>query len=102
MPGRVLTFRPSASPHWLTLYWIISATRPKAPSIVMLIDIGRTLGGYLHLLGWSDEEAVEQLVGALPATVEDWNAARTTACRWLPEPASKRREIFDGLKRRPV
>ena len=25
-----------------------------------------------------------------------------TACRWLPEPASKRREIFDGLKRRPV
>jgi hypothetical protein len=22
--------------------------------------------------------------------------------RWLPEPASKRREIFDGLKRRPV
>jgi transposase len=28
--------------------------------------------------------------------------ARTLRCRWLPESASKRREVFDGLKRRPV
>ena len=29
------------------------------------------------------------------------SAAIVIICRWLPEPASKRREIFDGPKRRP-
>ncbi len=44
-----------------------------------LLRIARTLGGYLHLTNWSEAEAVEQLVLALPATVEDWEAARDTA-----------------------
>ena len=46
-----------------------------------LFDIGRTLGGYLHLIGWSQHEAVEQLLAALPASVEDWDAARKTAAQ---------------------
>jgi hypothetical protein len=44
-----------------------------------LFRIGRTLGGYLHLIGWSEDEAVAQLVAALPPSVEDWQAARRTA-----------------------
>ena len=44
-----------------------------------LFAIGRTLGGYLHVIGWSQHQAVEQLVAALPASVVDWDAARKTA-----------------------
>ena len=44
-----------------------------------LRDVGLTVGGYLRLTGWTEAEAVEQLVGALPLTVEDWDAARSTA-----------------------
>jgi hypothetical protein len=40
---------------------------------------GISLGGYLHLTGWSEAQAVEQLVAALPATVKDWKLARRTA-----------------------
>jgi hypothetical protein len=28
--------------------------------------VARTIGGYLHLIGWSETEAVDQLVAALP------------------------------------
>jgi hypothetical protein len=45
----------------------------------ILFDIGRTLGGYLHLIGWTESKAVDRLVAALPASVEDWNNARRTA-----------------------
>jgi P4 family phage/plasmid primase-like protien len=42
-----------------------------------------TLGGYLHLIGWSVDAAVEQAIGALPAA-DDWDHARETA-RWAIE-----------------
>jgi hypothetical protein len=45
----------------------------------ILFDNGRTLGGYLHLIGWTESEAVDRLAAALPASVEDWNSARRTA-----------------------
>jgi hypothetical protein len=45
-----------------------------------LRDICLTLGGYLHLVGWSVDEAVEQAIGALPSA-DDWDQARDTA-RW--------------------
>ena len=45
-----------------------------------LREIARTLGGYLHLIGWTKDQAISALVGALPATVEDWdNACKTAA-----------------------
>jgi putative DNA primase/helicase len=44
-----------------------------------LRDIGYTFGGYLHLIGWTVEQAVTALIEALPNTVQDWEAARTTA-----------------------
>jgi hypothetical protein len=45
----------------------------------ILFDIGRTVGGYLHLIGWSEGEAVTHLVNALPASVKSWKGARKTA-----------------------
>jgi hypothetical protein len=45
-----------------------------------LRNICLTLGGYLHVIGWSVEEAVEQAIGALPSA-DDWDQARETA-RW--------------------
>jgi hypothetical protein len=39
-----------------------------------------TLGGYLDVVGWSVDEAVEQAVGAL-RSADDWDQARDTA-RW--------------------
>jgi hypothetical protein len=45
-----------------------------------LRDTCLTLGGYLHLVGWSVHEAVEQAIGALPSA-DDWDKARDTA-RW--------------------
>jgi hypothetical protein len=39
----------------------------------------RALGGYLHLIGWSVDDAVEHLVAALPQSVRDWDSARETA-----------------------
>jgi hypothetical protein len=48
-----------------------------------LLRISRTVGGYLHIIGWSEAEAVEQLIAALPGTVQDWNLARRTAADGL-------------------
>jgi hypothetical protein len=45
----------------------------------ILFDMGRTLGGYLHLTNWTTEQAEAELVAALPASVKDWNLARRTA-----------------------
>jgi hypothetical protein len=50
-----------------------------------LRDIARTVGGYLHLTGWCESEAVERLVGALPASVNDWQLARKTAAWGVAE-----------------
>jgi AAA domain len=52
---------------------------PEGEKHNTLNRIGFVLGGYLHLLGWSVEQAASTLVDALPDTVKDWNAARTTA-----------------------
>jgi AAA domain len=46
----------------------------------VLRDTCLTLGGYLHLTGWSVEEAIEQATGAL-RSADDWEQARKTA-RW--------------------
>lgn len=60
-----------------------------------LFDIGRTIGGYLSLIGWSEAEAVEQLVGALPASVMDWDAARKTAAQAVALGATQPLELED-------
>lgn len=44
-----------------------------------LLRHATTLGGYLHLVGWTESEAVEQLLAALPEGVQDWALARRTA-----------------------
>jgi hypothetical protein len=44
----------------------------------VLRDNSRALGGYLHLTGWSVDEAAEQAVGAL-RSADDWDKARKTA-----------------------
>jgi hypothetical protein len=45
-----------------------------------LRDQGLALGGYLHHIGWTQDEAVEQIIDALPSA-DDWGKARQTA-RW--------------------
>jgi hypothetical protein len=55
----------------------------------------RTLGGYLHLTGWSQSEAVEQLVRALPASVKDWDSARKTAAYGVTEGMKARLDLED-------
>jgi hypothetical protein len=49
----------------------------------VLRDICLTLGGYLHLVGWAVDEAVEQAISAL-RSADDWDQARDTA-RWAIE-----------------
>jgi hypothetical protein len=44
-----------------------------------LFNIGRTLGGHLHEIGWSQQQAVEALLRALPPSVKDWKLAHRTA-----------------------
>jgi hypothetical protein len=53
-------------------------TVPDGESHFTLRDNCLTLGGYLHLTGWSVEEAAEQAVAALPSA-DDWDQARETA-----------------------
>lgn len=45
----------------------------------MLLRIARTIGGYSHLFGLSDEQLVRMMLDALPTTVEDWDSAADTA-----------------------
>jgi hypothetical protein len=58
-------------------------TAPDQTKHNTLFSIGRTVGGYLagypQVLGWTPDQAADALVGALPASVKDWNAARQTA-----------------------
>ena len=60
-----------------------------------LFDIGRTIGGYLHVIGWSEHEAVEQLCAALPSSVADWDAARKTAAQAVALGATQPLELED-------
>jgi putative DNA primase/helicase len=53
-----------------------------------LRDNGLALSGYLYLTNWSKDEAVEQLLGALPSA-DDWDKARTTAT-WAVERGMER------------
>jgi hypothetical protein len=53
-----------------------------------LRDISYTLGGYLHIIGWSVDQAVEALVGALPSA-DDWEAARRTARKGVEDGQAK-------------
>ena len=43
-----------------------------------LWDNALAIGGYLHLTDWTDEQAVEKCIAALPSA-KDWNLARRTA-----------------------
>ena len=44
-----------------------------------LLRIARTIGGYAHLFGLSDDHLVAAILDALPRTVRDWTAAEKTA-----------------------
>jgi putative DNA primase/helicase len=52
---------------------------PEGQKHEILLRIARTVGGYDHLFGLSDEQLVEMMLGALPDTVEDWKNAEATA-----------------------
>ena len=60
-----------------------------------LRDTARTLGGYLHMIGWTDREAVDRLVGALPASVKNWDAAREAAAWGVSEGIKAPLELED-------
>jgi putative DNA primase/helicase len=55
----------------------------------------RTIGGYLHLTEWTESEAIEQLMAALPASVEDWESARRTAAWGISEGTAQPLELED-------
>lgn len=65
-----------------------------------LRDTALALGGYLHLIGWSDSEAIERLVEALPASVKDWDAARQTAAWGIAQGQKAPLELADRPDRR--
>jgi hypothetical protein len=78
-----------------------------------LLKTARTLGGYLPLIGWSENEAVEHLIAALPASVKDWDLARRTALEGVRKgttepleleqrPAPRRRKIARGPEELPT
>jgi hypothetical protein len=58
---------------------------PEGLKHATLRDTARTLGGYAHLLGLSDEQLIGRLIDALPATVADWDLARKTAAWGIGE-----------------
>jgi putative DNA primase/helicase len=59
-----------------------------------LRDIAFTIGGYLHLTTWSEGEAVEACVAALPSA-QDWDAARKTAAAAIAAGALKPLDLPD-------
>lgn len=67
-----------------------------------LLRIARTIGGYLHLIGWSENEAVAQLLAALPASVQDWNLARRTAQDGLRRGIAEPLELKNRPRRKPT
>ena len=68
-----------------------------------LWDNALAIGGYLHLTDWSNENAVEKCIAALPPTVKDWNLARRTASQAVDEGRKKPLTLEDrpGYGRRP-
>jgi hypothetical protein len=52
---------------------------PEGAKHDTLLRIARTIGGYAHLLGESDDRLVRLMLGALPGTVKDWRNAEQTA-----------------------
>jgi hypothetical protein len=60
-----------------------------------LRNVGRTLGGYAHRLGQSDEQLIDQLLSALPVTVKDWNVARRTAAWAIAEGRKRPIELME-------
>jgi hypothetical protein len=54
-------------------------TAPDGNKHHTLRDVARALGGYLHLTDWTEAQAIDQLIAALPTTVCDWDGARCTA-----------------------
>lgn len=66
---------------------------PKDAKYFTLRDNSYTFGGYLHIIGWTVEQAVEALVGALPDGVKDWRHARDTARKALTAGMEKPLEL---------
>jgi AAA domain len=64
----------------------------------ILRDISFTIGGYLHLLGWTVDQTASTLVDALPDTVKDWTHARETARKAIQ--AGKEKPL--DLEERPI
>lgn len=64
-----------------------------------LLRQGRTLGGYLHIIGWSVEQAADALIDALPDSVADWEQARKTAEAALRKGAEQPLELEERQKR---
>jgi|tagenome__1003787_1003787.scaffolds.fasta_scaffold20988300_7 hypothetical protein len=54
-----------------------------------LRDISYTVGGYLHVIGWTVDEAVSTLVDSLPNSVADWEHARKTARKGVEDGREK-------------
>lgn len=56
-------------------------TAPEGGKHFALRNAALSFGGILYATGYSDEQAVSALVGALPGSVVDWEGAKKTA-RW--------------------
>jgi hypothetical protein len=52
---------------------------PEGLKHATLLAIARTIGGYLRLLPYGEDQLVGLLLNALPATVDDWDKAARTA-----------------------
>jgi Bifunctional DNA primase/polymerase, N-terminal len=71
---------------------------------VTLRSNGVALGGYIARAGWTEAQAIEALVAALPDTVKDRALARRTAA-WAVAQGAKRPQTLpdrDRLERRPA
>jgi hypothetical protein len=52
---------------------------PEGSKHIRLLAIARTVGGYAHLLPYTEPELIDLLMAALPDSVADWTKARRTA-----------------------
>ena len=87
MPG----WRPGASPCWTT-----SGARPSTgQKHIALLRHATALGGIQAAAGFTDAEAVQWLMDALPDTVLDWDAAKRTAADGLARGRAKPIELED-------
>ena len=67
---------------------------PDKQKYFTLRDISFTIGGYLHLTNWTQAEAVEACVAALPSA-QDWEHARKTAAAAIAAGAAKPLDLAD-------